>query len=80
MSATTALRETRSPGVWFAYTSNRKGEHPRGHLTNFSGTLQPDGYTGFHHLYDAGRIQEAACWAPVRRKFFEGVGVSADVY
>jgi transposase len=59
------------PAVWFAYTPDRKGEHPRRHLNQFSGTLQADGYAGFHHLYDTGRIQEAACWAHVRRKFFD---------
>jgi transposase len=59
------------PAVWFVYTPDRKGEHPRRHLDHFSGTLQADGYAGFHHLYDTGRIQEAACWAHVRRKFFD---------
>lgn len=44
------------------------GEHPKQHLGNFTGILQADGYAGFHHLYEAGRIQEAACWAHVRRK------------
>lgn len=57
--------------VWFAYTPDRKGEHPRQHLSNFSGTLQADGYAGFHHLYEGGRIHEAACWAHVRRKFYD---------
>ena len=57
--------------VWFAYTPDRKGEHPRQHLSNFSGTLQADGYAGFHHLYEGGKIQEAACWAHVRRKFYD---------
>jgi transposase len=28
-------------------------------------------YAGFDQLYQAGRIQEAACWAHVRRKFFD---------
>src|SRR4051794_2571101 len=28
-------------------------------------------YAGFNRLYDTGRIQEAACWAHVRRKFFD---------
>jgi transposase len=59
------------PAVWFAYTPDRKGEHPRRHLSNFSGTLQADAYAGFHHLYDTGRIREAACWAHVRRKFYD---------
>ena len=57
--------------VWFAYTPDRKGEHPRQHLNNFSGTLQADGYAGFHHLYEGGKIHEAACWAHVRRKFYD---------
>ncbi len=59
------------PAVWFAYTPDRKGEHPRRHLSGFTGTLQADGYAGFHHLYDTGRIREAACWAHVRRKFYD---------
>jgi hypothetical protein len=40
-------------------------------LSNFSGILQADGYAGFHHLYEGGRIVEAACWAHVRRKFYD---------
>jgi len=59
------------PAVFFQYTPDRKGEHPRQHLKSFTGTLQADGYAGFHHLYEAGRIREAACWAHVRRKFFD---------
>jgi hypothetical protein len=59
------------PAVWFGYSPDRKGEHPVAHLKGFSGTLQADGYTGFNALYHSGRIQEAACWAHVRRKFFE---------
>ena len=59
------------PAVWFAYTADRKGEHPRRHLSDFTGTLQADGYAGFHHLYEGGRIHEAACWAHVRRKFYD---------
>ena len=59
------------PAVWFAYTPDRKGEHPRRHLSHFTGILQADGYAGFHHLYQGGRIVEAACWAHVRRKFYD---------
>jgi len=60
-----------APGVWFAYSPDRKGEHPHRHLKTFCGTLQADGYAGFNRLYDDGRIREAACWAHVRRKFFD---------
>jgi transposase len=57
--------------VWFAYSPDRKGEHPQAHLSNFTGTLQADGYAGFDAVYETGRIQEAACWAHVRRKFYD---------
>jgi transposase len=59
------------PAVWFAYSEDRKGEHPKRHLSNFTGILQADAYAGFHHLYEGGRIVEAACWAHVRRKFYD---------
>src|SRR6516164_6224155 len=59
------------PAVWFCYTPDRKGEHPRAHLSTFQGTLQADGYAGFEQLYATGKIQEAACWAHVRRKFYD---------
>ncbi|MGB2682806.1 MAG: IS66 family transposase, partial [Candidatus Competibacter sp.] len=30
-----------------------------------------DGYAGFNGLYDGGQIYEVACWAHVRRKFYD---------
>jgi transposase len=60
-----------APAVWFAYSPDRKGEHPEQHLRDFRGTLQADAYAGFNQLYERGRIQEAACWAHVRRKFYD---------
>jgi transposase len=60
-----------APAVWFAYSPDRRGEHPHRHLADFKGTLQADAYAGFNRLYDTGRILEAACWAHVRRKFFD---------
>jgi hypothetical protein len=59
------------PAVWFAYSPDRKGEHPARHLKNYRGILQADGYAGFNKLYETGAIVEAACWAHVRRKLFE---------
>jgi transposase len=63
--------DTSAPAVWFSYSPDRKGEHPQQHLRDFAGTLQADAYAGFNQLYENGRIQEAACWAHVRRKFYE---------
>jgi transposase len=73
----TYVRDDRASGstaaraVWFAYSPDRKGEHPQQHLREFAGILQADGYAGFNQLYENGRIQEAACWAHARRKFYE---------
>ena len=60
-----------APAVWFAYSEDRKGEHPRRHLKDFKGALQADAYAGFHHLYGDGAIYEVACWAHTRRKFHD---------
>jgi transposase len=63
--------ENTPPAVWFAYSPDRKGEHPRLHLKSFKGALQADAYAGFHHLYDSGDMYEVACWAHARRKFHD---------
>lgn len=63
--------DSKAPAVWFAYSPDRKGDHPQQHLQRFQGTLQADGYAGFNKLYEGGLIQEAACWAHVRRKFYD---------
>jgi transposase len=60
-----------APAVWFAYSPNRRGEHPQRHLADFSGILQADGYAGFTKIYDGGQVLEAACWAHARRKFID---------
>jgi transposase len=61
------------PAVLFRYSPDRKGERPRQHLKAFRGVLQADGYAGFNGLYDRPLepLQEAACWAHARRKFFD---------
>ena len=59
------------PAVWFAYSPNRRGEHPQAHLKSFTGILQADAFAGYGALYADGTILEAACWAHARRKFFE---------
>jgi len=62
---------TSAPAVWFAYSPDRKGDHPQHHLADFRGILQADGYAGFSELYDGGKVIEAACWAHARRKFVD---------
>jgi transposase len=64
-------RGDRPPAAIFFYSPDRKGERPVAHLKDFTGVLHADGYAGFNGLYESGRIIEAACWAHVRRKFFD---------
>ena len=61
----------RPPAALFRYSADRKGEHPRTHLKAFTGVIHADGYAGFNELFAGNRITEAACWAHVRRKFFD---------
>ena len=60
-----------APAVWFAYSADRKGDHPQQHLQGFRGILQADAYAGFNRIYEEGVIQHAGCWAHVRRKFYD---------
>ena len=67
---------TAPPGAAYFFSVDRKGEHPKRHLAGFLGILQADAYSGFKVLYapDASgkpRIREAACWAHLRRDFFD---------
>ena len=59
------------PAVWFAYTPDRKGEHPQTHLREFTGTLQADAYAGYGVVYQGGRVKESACMAHIRRPFYD---------
>jgi transposase len=59
------------PAVFYCYSPDRKGIHPQKHLCGFRGILHADGYAGFGELYRSGAVNEVACWAHVRRKFFD---------
>jgi len=62
---------TDPPAVWYQYSPNRKGEHPRRHMRDFKGVLQADGYAGYAPMYEQGRVVEAACLAHARRKWHD---------
>lgn len=61
----------RPPAAAYFYSPDRKGEHPQAHLKSFKGILHADGYAGFNAVFETGKVTEAACWAHVRRKFFD---------
>ncbi len=62
---------SRPPAALFFYSPDRKSEHPKAHLRAFRGVIHADAYSGFKGLFAGNRIAEAACWAHVRRKFFD---------
>ena len=70
------------PAALFRFSADRKGEHPRKHLKEWSGVLQADAYAGFNGLYAADRmptpVVEALCWAHARRKLFELADIAAN--
>lgn len=59
------------PAAVYVYSPDRKAERPASHLKGFQGVLQVDGYAGFETLTARGDVVLAACWAHVRRKFYE---------
>jgi transposase len=71
------------PACWYRFTPDRKGHWPAQHLADFKGWMHADGYAGFNELYRQGAVQEVACMAHVRRKFFDiyksqGSGIAAQ--
>jgi transposase len=71
-----ASGDATAPAVLYRYAPDRKAERPKAHLAGWSGALQADGYAGFNALYEARGTDppvavEVACWAHVRRKFFD---------
>ena len=59
------------PASWYQFSSDRKGQHPKDHLSKYTGWMHADGYAGFEELYLSGEIGEVACLAHVRRKFVD---------
>ena len=60
----------------YFYSPDRKGIRPEAHLKDFTGTLHADAYSGYNKLYISddnphATINEAGCWAHVRRKFYD---------
>jgi transposase len=60
-----------APSVWFQYSPDREGKHPREHLKHYRGILQADAYSGYSKLFDSGRVVHAACMAHARRYYWD---------
>lgn len=59
------------PASWYRFSPDRKGQHPKDHLSGYRGWMHADGYAGFEDIYRSGDIREVACMAHVRRKFVD---------
>jgi transposase len=64
------------PGAVYRFAPDWKEKHVLSHLADARGILQADGYKGYAKLYapepdGTARLQEAACWAHLRRDFHD---------
>jgi len=55
----------------YQYSPNREQHWPQTFLKDYTGFVQADAYAGYDQLFATNKIQEVACWAHARRKFFE---------
>ena len=57
----------------YDFTESRARDGPASFLKGFEGYLHADAYGGYDHIYlgSNNSILEVACWAHVRRKFFD---------
>jgi transposase len=68
------------PATWYRFSSDRKGEHPKDHLAQYSGWMHADGYSGFEDLYRSGDIREVACMAHGSAIADEAIRRIAELY
>lgn len=59
------------PYTVYHYTPSRKRDGPATFLGEYEGYLQADAYGGYDGIYAGGKVIEVACWAHVRRKFYD---------
>ena len=66
---------TAPPMVAYRFEDSRGGESVERHLAGYGGLLQVDGWGAYNRLAEAkragGPLTLAACWAHLRRKFYE---------
>jgi transposase len=65
------IGDVRNPYVVYDYTPRRTRDGPERFLKGFRGYLQADAFSGYDRICAGPDVTEVACWAHVRRKFFE---------
>jgi transposase len=59
--------------IAYVFANGRSGETPRALLADTSGVLLVDGYSGYNAIANVSSRTRAACFAHVRRYFFEAL-------
>jgi transposase len=65
------IGDARHPYVVYDYTPRRTRDGPEEFLKGFRGYLQADAFSGYDRICAGSGVIEVACWAHVRRKFYE---------
>ena len=60
-----------NPFVAYEFSLTREGKNPSRFLTDFTGYLQADAFSGYDQMYSRGRVIEVACMAHCRRYWWE---------
>ena len=71
----TYIGDQQHPYSVYDFTNSRRRDGPARFLKGFSGYLHADAFTGYDAIYldPCSSIDEVACWAHARRKFFDAV-------
>jgi transposase len=65
------IGDVRNPYVVYDYTPRRTRDGPERFLKGYCGYLQADAFSGYDRMCAGPDVTEVACWAHVRRKFYE---------
>ena len=65
--------------VVFDFRDSRGREEPELFLRGFTGYLQVDAYAGYDQIFTKQKVIEVACWAHVRRRFFEAAKLGSEI-
>ena len=64
--------------VYFHYSPSRGGKVADEILANYKGYIQTDGYSGYNFISSRPGQKHLACWAHVRRKFFDSIKAAGE--
>lgn len=65
-------------GIVYYYSKSRSSDTPNKILGSSNGILLADAYSGYNSVCEPGARIRAACWAHVRRKFFDAQANAPD--